>query len=604
MIRKDYNTMILKRIEISFNKLIPIGALIAWISAYFIYDSVIPIRFAYINIGMGIVLMVLFIFRKSIHVEVKIMIVSIIAALLGVLSFLHGGFSSGGMVLLIISNIIIVAFLSKIKSIISSVSIMVVFIGLWLWAKGGYLAVGHYEGDVIWSIKFMVMLLYLIIMQTIIFAIRKYLLENILELEDSIDQTYKLAYYDQLTGLPNQFMLKEEFTKRAEENSITGYLVLFDLKDFNLINSIYSESVGNEVIITTSQVFNEIKNDMEFLAKVDGNKLVYWSENLTQEAFEERLEYVMTQFHLRYKGPVMKRKVEFFLSYAHFTGNETNIGECYQKAQLALVFAKTHNISKVIAYDGELEKQTRYEAAIKEQLEEAIITGEFQLYYQTKVNALTGEIVGVEALARWNIDSLGTVGPNVFIPIIEKMNMSVIFGEMIIKKALAEYEGLCEKYHKNIQLSINISPSHLISQGFVQFVKSEIGKQGINPNRIILEITEEVIIKGVDIITDIMKALKEVGVKISLDDFGTGYSSLNYLATLNIDELKVDKSFIDQIEKSHKINILLKVIIQLTELCELNIVAEGVETKEQCDMLVELGYNVIQGYYYSRPEPL
>jgi EAL domain-containing protein (putative c-di-GMP-specific phosphodiesterase class I) len=157
---------------------------------------------------------------------------------------------------------------------------------------------------------------------------------------------------------------------------------------------------------------------------------------------------------------------------------------------------------------------------------------------------------------------------------------------------------------KDIKVSINISPTHIFNQSFKVFLLEALVIRQIDPSVIILEITEEVMIEDFELVSEIIKPLRSLGIGISLDDFGTGYSSFNYLAQLELDELKIDKSFIDQIHKGKKVNAILMSIIQLTEAYGVHIVAEGVETKIQSDLMAELGCHMIQGYYYSKPLPI
>lgn len=257
-----------------------------------------------------------------------------------------------------------------------------------------------------------------------------------------------------------------------------------------------------------------------------------------------------------------------------------------------------------MSYDSLLEEQFRTDETIKNLLPFAIAQDEITICYQEKTDCDLNKVVGVEALARWISPVLGDVSPTVFVPILEKANLSETFGRMIIQKVLDEYPRLIEKYNPEITVSINISPSHLASIEFTEFVIGEVEKRGIDATRITLEITEDSLIESLDIIAGVLFKLRNFGFKISLDDFGTGYSSLSYLSRLGFDELKIDRSFINQLNEDSRTGMLIRTIINLKDTYGIDVVAEGVETQVQSDILKDFGCNVHQGYLFSKPTPL
>ncbi|MEA1975610.1 MAG: EAL domain-containing protein [Bacillota bacterium] len=604
MIRKNYNNMILIRVEKSFDKIIPFAVIGSWLSAITIYFSEIPKDFVCLDILLGLGFLYMGIRRKQLIMEIKIMMTVLMLIFIGIFSFLDGGFSSAAITLFIISNSVAILLLSKKRSIIISFIVIGVFLSLWFISFNELFGTTNSISISKWIVQFISFFLYIFIMHILNFAIRNYLLENIIELEDSMELTYKLAYYDSLTGLANLEMLKKYLNKRINSSLENGYIVCVSLKNLNLINSIYGNAIGDEVLKEVANLLLQIKEHSEFVARVSGNDFVVWVENVSQGILINRLKLLKRKFYKQFRVVNMTKKVEFYISYSECK-KEDIIEESYDKAMLALTYAKLHDNTKFVAYDQALEDIVRYEETLKEELKIAILSNEFELYYQNKVNAKTGLIKGVEALARWKSKSFGVIGPSEFIPIIEKNNMSIIFGELIIRKAFTEYEALCKKFNnKELIMSLNISPIHLNSDKFTIFTDIITKEFEINPKFIILEITEAVLLESNNIIVDRIRDLRALGFRISLDDFGTGYSSLNYLNKFDIDEIKIDKSFVDQIEDYKTSDALLKTIINLSKEYELDLVAEGVETEEQCDYLVKLGCYIIQGYYFSKPEPV
>ena len=196
------------------------------------------------------------------------------------------------------------------------------------------------------------------------------------------------------------------------------------------------------------------------------------------------------------------------------------------------------------------------------------------------------------------------VSPAEIFPIIELVNMRKEFGDFVINRACEDFTKLQEKYNEHIKVSINISPTYIKDASIINTMKDALRKNQIPKKRLIVEITEDLLIDGIEAVREVLMNLKALSVDISLDDFGTGYSSLSYLGQFDFDEIKIDKTFIDQIDSTERANILLDNIIKLSKKFNLEIIAEGVETKEQRDRLEELGCYIIQGYYFYKPEKL
>lgn len=276
----------------------------------------------------------------------------------------------------------------------------------------------------------------------------------------------------------------------------------------------------------------------------------------------------------------------------------------YQKASIALQVAKESHYLHTIAYEDDMYYAIERETRMRGLVETAIRKDEFLLYYQNKVNAHTEEVVGVEALARWFPAEIDAIGPSEFIPLIVRAGLMSRFSSYVIQKALDDYPLIVKKFGPHVTLSINISPSIFNSDNFVEFVTANIAQRGIDPSKIYLEITEDFLVSDFDRIATKIKMLRAEGVRIALDDFGTGYSSLNYLTSVQFDEIKVDKRFIDGILGDFRARALLKSIVDIGRAFDYMIVAEGVETEEQVEVVRRIGCSLIQGYAYSKPEPI
>lgn len=601
MIRKDYNKMILRRIESSFDRIMPIGTFIAWASAIAIYYSEVPRRFMLFNIVAGTIFLLFASNKKSMNVQQKLYMTIIIAFFIGILAFMDGGFASSGLQLLMIGNVMAVMFLSKRKSAIIALLSTITFIALYIFALNFPSERLNEVHIMLWLVKFLVFTLYLFILHTVVYSIRDYLLESIRELEDSVETTYSLAYYDALTGIPNQNKFKKDLGQLVDGETI-GYLVILNVRNLNLINSIYNDAYGDQVLVNIARFMEKVKAPKELLARISGNEFALWINCDNFVTFRQRMLMLKDQFFEQFHIPNMTKTLDFNASYIRH-GRGDAIEDTYHKAKLALTYAKTQGEPKIIAYDKALENVLREDELLKERMMQAINDYTFQVHYQGKYDIESKQLVGVEALARFD-DMYGSVSPMVFIPLLEEMNYAVVFSERMIRQVFADYRLLCQKYGQQLTISINISPSHLKSDRFVHYVRHEIIQHDVMPSNVIFEITEEVMIDNVDLVKKRIQECRQLGFSISLDDFGSGYSSLSYLTVFPFDEVKIDKSFIDQIKGNNRVDKMIEMIVDLSEHYGLNIVAEGVENKEQFDKLATIGCHEVQGYYFSRPQPL
>ncbi len=606
--QKDYDQIILNKIEKSFDILMPIGAAVSFVMATLIYIAKAHTVFTFYDITLAIILIVVFIVRKTIPVEAKVLIVLGCTFILGLLALLYRGFTGAGFMLLVTTNIVAVSFLRFKLSIWMNIFSVSAIGATWFLSRTT-LAFNHLPNlymanrSLDWFIQMLTFILFIIVLNVIARANKSYLISNINEIEKSTKVTYNLAYYDQLTQIPNRYMFLETLgIKRRQQQQ--GYLVIFDMKSFKLINSIHGNEMGDEVLVKVSKTFMDLKGENELVARISGNEFAWWMDGTGKNTIDYRLEYLQEEIYKRLRVAGVEKRVEFYISYAHMPTHGNDIDTCYRKAIIALQYAKANNCHHVIAYNNDIERETRDEAFLRDCLSEGLSKDEFTLVFQEKVDSRTKEVIGLEALARWYSPQLEHVSPADFIPAVERGNLSVRFGNMIIQKALDIYPQLVEKYGEDIKLSINISPSHLIYKGFRLFMIDELSKRNIKPQNIIIEITEDIVIDGVEVINEVLQPLRQHGINISLDDFGSGYSSLNYLSILELDELKIDKTFVDQMCDNYKVQSLLKAIVHIAEAYEIDLVVEGVETIEQVEMLQDIGCYAIQGYYYSKPEPI
>ncbi|MBU3144937.1 GGDEF domain-containing phosphodiesterase [Clostridium sp. CF012] len=286
-----------------------------------------------------------------------------------------------------------------------------------------------------------------------------------------------------------------------------------------------------------------------------------------------------------------------------FPSDSDDINTLLINADAAMYKSKETGKNKYCFFDEKISNELIRKNEIERYLRQAIKENEFEIHYQPQIDTHRKTIIGLEALLRWNSKKIGSVSPYEFIPIAEETGLINDIGEWVIKNICKQIK-LWEfnlKIHMNV--SVNVSPVQLQDDKFVEKIKQIVSGKDIDPRLIEIEITETSLMNNIENGVDILQELKSHGFKIALDDFGTGYSSLKYLKTLPIDNLKIDKSFVDNITINKRDEEMLKGIVQLAHKMDLNVIVEGVETKEQYELLKNMKVSFIQGYYFSRPLP-
>lgn len=602
MANVDYDELIQIRADKSFNIVILISSFIAFASSVILYAADIPIFYAILNFGVALLLVILYQFADRIKPKVKIYILIYITQAIALASFIGGGFTSAFISVLALSNIVAVLFLKKYQSRIVSVITLISMIGMAYFSF--QLSPSFYNGDIVltWGLQLVVFSLAIFVLHVSVYSIKNYLIENISKLEQSIEYSNRLAYYDKLTKLPNEYRFKIDVNKRINQVQSDGYIVFLNLRSLGLINSTLGQKTGDQALIETANFLMKLKSDDLIVARIAGNEFALWINYVSENLLKIKFDYIIGE--LQKKNSSFNKKMEFYAAYSQFNYGIDTFDECYHRTALTLTYVKRNKIRNLVAYDDGIEFNLRRREAIKDAIDDALHNNRIELYYQPQYDVNNERVTGVEALSRWNDSILGYVSPAEFIPIIESLNIADSFDDYVFKQVCLDYKKIKRKYGDEVSVSINISPSHLINYNIIHSLSEVIDKYDVPASKITLEITEDIIIKGIDLVKPIIGRLKEIGFRISLDDFGSGYSSLNYLTQLELDEIKIDKSFVDQMELNDKIHLIIHNIIGIGHDFDLDIIAEGVETENQSKSLQNMGCGIIQGYLYSKPEKL
>lgn len=417
----------------------------------------------------------------------------------------------------------------------------------------------------------------------------------------------EMAYHDYLTGLPNKTSLIIELakcTKHFHESQKGFGLLYMDIDDFRRINDTYGHKAGDQVLIEFGKRINFRQDDRILSFSLGKDEFVILIKDVDDRIeMESYLKYIINRFI----NPIKYDEIEIYFSVSIgitiYPKDGTDYNDLLQYADIAMYVAKGNGKNNYKFFTAKMKDQVKKKLDIERNLRRALSKSEFILYYQPQINIDNQSIKGFEALIRWNNREMGFMNPMEFINICEETNMIIPISNWIIEEACRAIKKINRKYDENYTISINISPIQLKYDNFIPEFKDIINNVGINPKLIELEITENVLINSYNEILDILYKIKDIGVKISLDDFGTGYSSFSYLKSLPIDFLKIDKVFVNNIDKDNKDLKLIRSIINMAHDLNMKVIAEGIETFSQLNYIEKNSCDIVQGYVYSKPIP-
>ena len=414
-----------------------------------------------------------------------------------------------------------------------------------------------------------------------------------------VERISDLTYTDPLTGLPNMNFLESSLNsdlKELKEDEEDLYLFTLGISNFDLINSNYGYHLGNELLEQIFLRLDEVIDEDTTIARKSNQFIFYFKSNIKEDGVidlgEDILEQLGTPYNINDKLIYAEPK----LGLAKSDQGDINCDYLINKSELALHFAH-NNRENLLFYSSEMQGELSDRMDLESKLRYALKNEEFLLHYQPLLATKNNQILGVEALIRWNHPQEGMISPGEFIPLAEETGMIVEIGNWVLKEACQQLKVWQEKGYNDLIMSVNIAPQQFQQPDFVNELQLILEETGIDPQYLELEITERTVIGNVEYTVDLLNDLKEIGVKIAIDDFGTGYSSLEYLNEFALDSLKIDRAFIH----NRKNEALVKTIIMIGDNLDLSVIAEGVETEEELEFLFKNGCAKYQGYLYSKP---
>ncbi|MBB3103529.1 diguanylate cyclase (GGDEF)-like protein [Azomonas macrocytogenes] len=423
-------------------------------------------------------------------------------------------------------------------------------------------------------------------------------------LEQANSELMQMALYDPLTHLPNRMLLGDRLgqaIQTAHREQRTFATLFLDLDGFKAVNDAYGHHHGDLLLVEVAKRIRNTVRSQDTIARLGGDEFVLLAEvgEPTDAAkIAEKLIHALAQPYSIARHEV---EVSASIGIAIYPDNGKDGHELLINADAAMYHAKDLGRNGFCFFEHSMNTNAQEQLQLLQDLRRALERKEFLLYYQPKLHAPDGPIIGTEALLRWQHQTRGLIPPNEFLPLAEKTGLIIPIGQWVLDEACAQMRRWYDDGHTDWSVAVNLSTVQFNHSGLLDSVRNALEKHALEPHHLILEITESTAMRDADATLVTLEQLAGMGVHISIDDFGTGYSSLLYLKRLPASELKIDRGFINDLADNNEDAAIISAIIALGRTLNLKVVAEGVETAEQQEFLTRLGCNSLQGFRFGRP---
>ncbi|GEK32724.1 GGDEF domain-containing phosphodiesterase [Kurthia sibirica] len=420
--------------------------------------------------------------------------------------------------------------------------------------------------------------------------------------EEDLNLHY-LSYHDQLTGVWNKLALQEHYLEESlisqeQEHSIA--LMLVDINRFKRINESYGTVAGDEILMALANRLKKIETDTRFLYRLNGDEFIFLLSNTTKGEIEMVVNLVAEIFSKPFLTSSVDIDCDYSIGIAIQANHPISLETMIHQTVQAIYFVRLSGEKNHIYYEEKMANKYRNNALMEGHLRRAIEKDELTLQFQPQIDLKTGKVESFEALLRWNNPHFGAVSPGQFIPIAEESGLIVGIGDWVLEEVAKKLEVWSEKEWNHLRIAVNISPRQFKELHFVQKMEQILQKYPFNPSMLELEITESSM-TDVEQTLKILTDLKRMKIIISIDDFGTGYSSLSYIKSYPIDIIKIDQSFITEMDRDLRNQAIAKTIIHLAHSLGMTVIAEGVERVEHVMILQAEKCEKAQGFLFSRP---
>lgn len=414
----------------------------------------------------------------------------------------------------------------------------------------------------------------------------------------------RLALFDQLTGAPNKNSFKMEAEKLLENLDVQYASVILDMDQFKLVNDLFGHHQGDLLLQYIAGVLSRHVRENELFARAEADQFYLL---LIYESHDQLAERLTNIFHdvERYQIRASE-KYHLIVAAGVYVIEKRNVSidTIIDRSHLAVRKMKGIHNSTYSFYNDDIRQQMLIKREIENDMHAALQNQEFKVFVQPKYDLQTKKIVGGEALVRWQHPTKGLISPFKFISIFEQNGFITQLDMYIVEVICQKQRQWIDKGHKPVVLSVNQSKLHFFNPHYIQELQNIISTYPIMPYLLELEFTESAVFDNIDDLLDVMQQLRQIGFKLSIDDFGTGYSSLNMLKDVEVDVLKLDRGFIVDTANEKRRQIIIEAVINMAKKLSMTIVAEGIETKDQEDLLREIGCDVGQGYFFAKPMPI
>ncbi|MDD4977789.1 MAG: EAL domain-containing protein [Gallionella sp.] len=443
------------------------------------------------------------------------------------------------------------------------------------------------------------------------------IVHDITERKQLEGRMHDMAFYDPLTKLPNRRLLVDRLSMALASCARTqrhGALMFLDLDHFKTLNDLHGHDVGDQLLVEVSVRILSCVREQDSAARLGGDEFVVMLEGLAEDVLEavnqaeavaEKIRAALAMPYVLHQGDEeIVHHCSSSIGVAMFLESGETQEQLLKWADMAMYRAKDAGRNAIRFYDPDMQAAIEAHAAMEADLHTALEEQQFRLFYQVQVNA-KGRAQGAEVLLRWQHPQRGLIPPLKFIPLAEETGLIVPIGAWVLDTACAQIKRWQnDRQFANLALSVNVSPRQFRQADFVAQVRAAVERNAIKPTSLKLELTESLVLDDVEDTISKMNELRDFGVSFSMDDFGTGYSSLSYLKRLPLDQIKIDQSFVRDITTDNADRVMVMIIVDLGMNFEVDVIAEGVETEEQFQVLHRYGCASFQGYLFGRPVPL
>ncbi|MBI4808083.1 MAG: EAL domain-containing protein [Nitrosomonadales bacterium] len=421
------------------------------------------------------------------------------------------------------------------------------------------------------------------------------------EAEQNIEH---LAYYDVLTGLPNRTLLHDRIKQHvaaAHRDKQRFALMFIDLDRFKYVNDSMGHAVGDQLLQAVATRLQENVREGDTVSRIGGDEFVILLRETDTDGAAHVAQSLLDMLHQPYEIDGMRIPIHASIGISIYPDNGLDIGTLIKHADVAMYRAKEDGRNSFRFFTTEMDSRINQLFSMEKDLRLALERNEFHLCFQPQMDIASGRLCGAEVLIRWNHPEKGAISPAEFIPVAEETGLIIAIGDWVLHTTCKKIAAWRRQGMLPLPIAINLSLRQLLQPDFAQQVATVLEKYDVPPNELELEVTESIMLNDAQVALNFLDKMRDLGVRLSIDDFGTGYSSLSYLKKMPIHKLKIDKSFVSDIQTDPNDEAIVRSIIALGHQFKLSVIAEGIERQEQMDYLKTLGCDEMQGYFYARP---